>query len=801
MKNYEQKQLQIKNDELRVKKFVIRPPALLCKAFRAGNLKFVILTGLIILVGVGFFGLAGKANAEESGGCAIETEEYVVKGDKDSGYFWDLTYGTKQECKDQTEEVGKDEWKESNWKAMTREEFTAYIKSYNQGVQITVAGSTAGETAFETEITRTACWISLRQGISVPGCVVQILYYAFYMPASLILWACAYFFNVLISITLSTKLLDDPFVGEAWGVVRDLSNIFFILILLYVAIRMILGLAGHGVKEMIAKVVIIALLINFSMFFTGIVIDTSNMLALVFYNKVSVCTNKNPTTGKCDRPYDAPGGIGKDVAGGLVNAFNPTKLISADYLNKAKTTKVSVDGVEKTVTAPTVAPAILTGMLLIAGVLMLFAAYCLFVSGFSFLGRLIELFVLIIFSPFAFMSFTVPKLASFEYLGWDAWSKNLIKVSFMAPIFMFFLYFIFMLVQSKIFGGLFTATSASLIESILAIVLPAMLILILLLKATEYAKKGSGKFGEVVTKVGGQVTGLVAGLAIGAATGGASMALRAGVGGGGGFVANKLASGANKLGDTKWGNRLGFNKVASGLTSVGKFAQTSSFDIRGIKGVQSLAGAAGIKIAGEAQKGGIAQARKDKVEKRMKRAEGLEVREDEGLKQKLNKTEEDLQGLLSANAKELSDLDKLIEKKRQELRDATARFGGGSTQAQDAGVELQNAKDRKRALKDGEDYLGDKNSAGVVTGANAKNYSNVNAGTYVDSAGVKQKRTINYIEDFELRDRKQDVEDENRRRKVAFAKRTSNWRHWGTANREAKHKIIMGSKVESKKDH
>ena len=187
------------------------------------------------------------------------------------------------------------------------------------------------------------------------------------------------------------------------------------------------------------------------------------------------------------------------------------------------------------------------------------------------------------------------------------------------------------------------------------------------------------------------------------------------------------------------------NKVASGLTSVGAFAQKSSFDIRGVKiGGQNLASATGIPM-GEAQKGGIEQARKDKVEKRMKRAEMLKVREDEGLKQKLNKTEQDLQGLLNANSKELSDLDKLIEKKRIELRDATARFGGGTAQAKQAGLELQNVKDRKKALKDGANYTGDKvmNAAGVAVAgtSNAKNYTSVNAGTYVDAAGVTQTRT------------------------------------------------------------
>src|SRR3990167_4837671 len=111
-------------------------------------------------------------------------------------------------------------------------------------------------------------------------------YWGMYVFPSFILALVAYFFNILIGVTVNSTFLDSSFVSKAWGVVRDLSNIFFILILLYIAVKIILDLGGSEAKKMIAKVIIIALLINFSMFFTHVVIDSSNILALVFYNKL-----------------------------------------------------------------------------------------------------------------------------------------------------------------------------------------------------------------------------------------------------------------------------------------------------------------------------------------------------------------------------------------------------------------------------------------------------------------------------------------------------------------------------------
>lgn len=657
------------------------------------------------------------------------------------------------------------------------------------------ASGSAGQSPFDVAVGKNTCVLSSWATGTLEGCILQFVYWTFYTLGAWLLAIAASFFNFFIRITLGSELLKSDFISTAWGVVRDLSNIFFILILLYIAIKIILDIGGSEAKKMIVRVIIMALLINFSMFMTQVIIDSSNILALVFYNKINTVDKKSANPNLAASLIDTATGY-KDLAGGLTQSFNPVYKLPSEFFTDAGIIKIPG---RPPITGP-VSLGTLIGITVIAGAIMLFAAYALFISALSFLGRLIELFVLIIFSPFAFMSWSLPYLEGIDYLGWKSWLSRLLKTAFMAPVFMFFLYFIFLLLGKDMFTDSLKNGKGT-VNTLLSIIIPALVILLLLIKATSFAKKGAGQFGEAMIK-GGTMVG---GLALGAATGGAAFALRAGIGGAGGYTANKLASGANKFGTTRFGNAIGANKLASGLTSIGAAAQRSSFDVRGTGLGKAFSSATGLKL-GEAQKGGIEQARKDKVEKRMKRADGLKVREDEKLKQKLNKTEQDLQGLLSANAKELSDLDKFIEKKRQELRDATAQFGAGTDQAKMAGVELQNVKDRKKSLKDGKTYAGDKvwnavTRKAVAGTANAKDYTSVNAGTYVDANGARLARTINHLEDVEIRDRKQDVEDENRRRMVAFAKRTSNWRHWGAANKEAKHKIIMGSKVESKKDH
>ena len=59
---------------------------------------------------------------------------------------------------------------------------------------------------------------------------------------------------------------------------------------------------------------------------------------------------------------------------------------------------------------------------------MYYAIYTFFTAGVAFLSRIIELWILIIFSPFAFMSSALPILKKVSSIGWDEWVKKLVAI-------------------------------------------------------------------------------------------------------------------------------------------------------------------------------------------------------------------------------------------------------------------------------------------------------------------------------------------------------------------------------------
>ncbi len=494
------------------------------------------------------------------------------------------------------------------------------------------------------------------------GCLQRIIYWIFYLIPTFLLTISARFFDFIIALTLSSALYTQAdFINNAWAVVRDLSNIFFILILLYIAIKMILGLGGSEVKKMIARVIIVALLINFSMFFTKIVIDSSNILALVFYNKINVTTvsaSYEPILNLKDA-----GVLDKDVAGEMMGYFDPTKMLSREFFDKLRKTswtpggKLSftaqvgggaVIGSKIGLLGGPLAPVtvakgaiiggtaglvsyisdaisnnvpigIIVGITITAGLIMAYAAYAFFIVGFSFLARMIELWILIIFSPFAFMSFALPFLAKVEYLGWESWIKRLLKVAFMAPIFMFFLFLIFMIIQSDIWTSLITRPNTKdqgWLETMILIIIPALVILTILMKATKFAKDASGELGKAI--IGGAK--ILGGVALGVATGGTAMALSGTVGrlarntaSNEGLKAKALAGDKGAQRKLALANSLAKNSFDFRQTGMGKFASKQS-------GMNFNQGLGIVGMSTEKLKGGRKERDKEAIE------EGIETR-------------------------------------------------------------------------------------------------------------------------------------------------------------------------------
>lgn len=87
---------------------------------------------------------------------------------------------------------------------------------------------------------------------------------------------------VLIDFNQAVGFVDNEMVQAGWVVVRDVANWFFIVFLLVAAISIILDLEYINGRKLVAKILVLALLINFSLFIIGFFINVSQVFMTLF---------------------------------------------------------------------------------------------------------------------------------------------------------------------------------------------------------------------------------------------------------------------------------------------------------------------------------------------------------------------------------------------------------------------------------------------------------------------------------------------------------------------------------------
>lgn len=419
--------------------------------------------------------------------------------------------------------------------------------------------------------------LSWTDGINLGDCAAIIGYGLFYVPTSLVLMAGGTIFDAFIALSLDNFLLNQPFVKTTWGTVRDLANLVFILVLLWIAISTILNLGGVQLKQAVVNVVIIALLINFSYFFTRVVIDASNVVAFEFYSAIGA--------GQVSMGNHINGVTEYRISEKIVGAVSPQKLLSPETFTAWSEKNDASKGY-------------LFFLFLLGGVINLVLAYVLFYAGFLLLGRVIAFVFLIIAAPLAFISYALPRGGSFT----GSWWNQLLNQALVAPVFLFFLYVIVQLAGAGLtmfntgVGGSITSNFTDILTTIL---LKASIVVVALMIALSKTKSLSGSAGQWATKAGT--------VAFGTALAGTALVGR-----------HTFGQGAKMLRDSDAGKRLiAKTGVAGEYLDRGLGAVAGgTMDIRGIPGMDKAG------LGRPANKGGYEKFASEQV----KRKEGLAKR-------------------------------------------------------------------------------------------------------------------------------------------------------------------------------
>jgi len=288
--------------------------------------------------------------------------------------------------------------------------------------------------------------------------------------AGFFVWLPAVLLNLVIDISvinMGSIVNNMDAIEGSWSALRDISNLIFIFVLLYVSIATVLRLSSFGTMRLIRNVILVALFINFSLFFTKVIIDTSNLLALEMYNRTGI----------------ADTGAGNKFSEAILTATRLSTIYSLDTSNLQGSGALFNDSIAykaEGVLSDT------TRLLLITvggSVFLLVLSFVLFAATILFANRFVTLILLMVFSPLAYLAMILPQTQGYARTWWHA----LFAQAFFAPLFFALMFVVLKIVQSESFaqmavvsGGSFSDVFISGSVASVGIVLNFVVVIILL---------------------------------------------------------------------------------------------------------------------------------------------------------------------------------------------------------------------------------------------------------------------------------------------------------------------------------
>lgn len=279
----------------------------------------------------------------------------------------------------------------------------AYLARHRRRLLPWRAGPIWGAVAFAS-LTVVGLWVFVPQvalaGSALENALIQVVGFIIGFFVNILGIILIKFIGILVAVAQFNNFIDAPAVKVGWSVTRDISNMFFIVALLLIAVGTMFRIDQYRYSRTLQKLIMMAILINFSKAIAGFFIDFSQVVMLTFVNAF------------------------KDQAAGSLSAgFGIDKLLTIS-------TNVSAAGGE-------IETLSVLGSLFAALIMVFVATVIVVIFTILLIQRIIMLWIYIVLAPTAYMVAVLPgSLGSWWSSWWRDFSQYLIK----GPVIAFFLW-------------------------------------------------------------------------------------------------------------------------------------------------------------------------------------------------------------------------------------------------------------------------------------------------------------------------------------------------------------------------
>ncbi|NUM25556.1 MAG: hypothetical protein HUU49_02920 [Candidatus Buchananbacteria bacterium] len=222
-------------------------------------------------------------------------------------------------------------------------------------------------------------------------------------------WALIVLSKILIGIVQYNDFVNAKAVNVGWTLVRDVSNLFFVLVVLAIAIGTILRIESYNFKKFLPKVLIMAVLVNFSLTIAGLILDFAQVIMMTFV-----------------AAFVKVGG-----GGNLMQILQVNEMINAAANTQSEGWTAEIDVI------PVVATAFLAVIMLMIAIIVILVMVVMFVA------RMVMLWFLLVLSPLPYILSAFPQGMRYAQQWWSEFTKYVL----VGPVLAFFLWLSFAVVE------------------------------------------------------------------------------------------------------------------------------------------------------------------------------------------------------------------------------------------------------------------------------------------------------------------------------------------------------------------
>ncbi len=222
----------------------------------------------------------------------------------------------------------------------------------------------------------------------------------------------------------------------AWGIMRDIANIGLLFGFIFMGVMLILNVdgGGHGhgggmsAKKAIPRLIIFAVLLNFSLFASQAVIDVSNALSSSFatlagQENCSSVTTTSTETGNVNASDEASKCTNVGIAGAMLTASGLNSIFNLDAVK---------EGFDNLIDRPYT----YTVSLILLSVFVIVTAMVLLAGAIMLIIRVVTLSLLMVTSPIGFAGMAIPSLQGIASMWWS----RLFSQAFFAPVYLLLIF-------------------------------------------------------------------------------------------------------------------------------------------------------------------------------------------------------------------------------------------------------------------------------------------------------------------------------------------------------------------------